>query len=387
MKFVLRASSYLSQFTSGALFFLVSRVEALQRTVGPATDPVFENVSRICNGSDPASFDFGTCSNLISCVYDHLSSAYIAGLSSGTSIAALLPTILVLIGSSPLELVQLALVSPHRALATCCFGIGIPKGLFRHVQPLYTQFSDANPLKPTEREWVFPLPPAGSKGWHKSLAKIAIDVVIITLASIMLWRNYIINSYTMVPWRCEFSLLLFAWPIACMVWLVIAVVVLFLAMESLEISDTNDKSTKYHLWELVLLPYTFNWKCASRPRACQSMLFGEEPRMDTTVVSQTEVIQPKNVSFHDGAPIIYRRDTYIVPGKDCITVRITMRSNYGFLSWQWYQAIIESLAVGIYLYATFVLTSTLFLNAKESIINTTIMTLCLAAIRVLSALF
>ena len=174
-------------------------------------------------------------------------------------------------------------------------------------------------------------------------------------------------------------------PIACMVWLVIAVVVLFLEKESLQIYDTQDPSIRYHLWELVLLPYTFNWKCASRPRANRSMLPSEEPRMDTTVVSQVEVIHPKAVSSHGGVPMIHRCDTYTVYGADCITVRITMRSNYGLLSWQWYEAFIESLAVGIYLYATFVLTSTLFLNADKAIIYTTTMTLCLAAIRILSA--
>ena len=114
MKFVLRVSYSLSQLASGTLLFLVSRVEAFQRTVGPATNPTFENVSRICNGSDPASFDFGTCSNLISCVYNNLSQAYVVSLGSGTNIASLLPTILVLIG-------ELCFSKPFQEHTIYCF--------------------------------------------------------------------------------------------------------------------------------------------------------------------------------------------------------------------------------------------------------------------------
>ena len=170
-------------------------------------------------------------------------------------------------------------------------------------------------------------------------------------------------------------------------WLLIAIFLLHLGKESLQICQTQDPSIEYRLWELIVFPYTFNWKRVSRPRASPLVLPRDGRRMDATVVSLTEVIQPKDVSSHDRAPIIHHRDTYTVYGSNCITVRITMHSNYGFRSWQWYEAFIESLAVGIYLYATFTLTSILFLNAGRAIIYTTIMTLCLTAIRVLLAVF
>jgi hypothetical protein len=101
------------------------------------------------------------------------------------------------------------------------------------------------------------------------------------------------------------------------------------------------------------------------------------------VVSLTEVTQPKGVSSHDHAPTIHRRDTYTVYGSKCITVRITMHSEYGLRSWQWYEALTESLAVGVYLYGTFILTSTLYLNADKAIEYTVTMILCLTAIRIL----
>jgi hypothetical protein len=50
--------------------------------------------------------------------------------------------------------------------------------------------------------------------------------------------------------------------------------------------------------------------------------------------------------------------------------------------WGWFEAAIETLAVGLYLYATFVLTSSLFLSGEQEIIYVTVMVLSLGAIRV-----
>lgn len=54
-------------------------------------------------------------------------------------------------------------------------------------------------------------------------------------------------------------------------------------------------------------------------------------------------------------------------------------------AWAWYDTIIESLAVGIYLYATFVLASSLFISGSAGITYMTTMVLCLSAIRVLAS--
>lgn len=250
MNTVLPSFQFLSQLCLTFLI-LINPVQGISRTVGPADDLRFQNASSRCSGSDPKSFEFGTCSLLITCVYENLPEALKASLGSGTSIAALLPTILALIGefhssldlplpivphlhrwflgvckieecstlpvltpfqgSPPLELVQLALVSPHRALATCCFSIGLPSGLFRQLRPLHTQLSNSNPREPRVREWTIPVPSLGAKRWLDMIAKLVVDVLILTLASIMLWRNWVVTSFTMVPWRCEYSWLLFAW--------------------------------------------------------------------------------------------------------------------------------------------------------------------------------
>lgn len=92
---------YLSLWlTSVTIFNLILPIQAMKRTIGPATDYRFINATKLCNSQGPKDFQFGTCSILIDCVYDNLTEAYKASLSAGTSIAALLPTILSLIGKT-----------------------------------------------------------------------------------------------------------------------------------------------------------------------------------------------------------------------------------------------------------------------------------------------
>lgn len=64
-------------------------------------------------------------------------------------------------------------------------------------------------------------------------------------------------------------------------------------------------------------------------------------------------------------------------------VNIIMRSPD---SWRWFESTIEALAVGVYLYATFVLTSSLFLSGQQAMIYATTMILSLSAIRILEVL-
>jgi hypothetical protein len=83
-----------------AIFAFILPVFALRRTIGPPDDSRFIKASQVCNVTWPESFEFGVCSITISCVYQNLTQALIASLGAGTSIAALLPTILALIGES-----------------------------------------------------------------------------------------------------------------------------------------------------------------------------------------------------------------------------------------------------------------------------------------------
>jgi len=70
-----------------------------------------------------------------------------------------------------------------------------------------------------------------------------------------------------------------------------------------------------------------------------------------------------------------------------VVIRINMPHDFGVRSWRWYEAILEALAVGFYLYATFVLTSTLFISGEMALVYAIVMTLCLSGVRILGTLF
>ncbi|KAJ4287194.1 hypothetical protein N0V90_012592 [Kalmusia sp. IMI 367209] len=202
----------------------------------------------------------------------------------------------------------------------------------------------------------------------------------------------------MVPWRCEYSMLLFSWPIACMIWLLIAVGLVVLMKESMEVYDGFGHKLNYGMLDLLKVPYDFTPKRDShdvahppvhpslneaKPEGGPSALM--EVETDESSVTQIrreapERSAPSNHSANRSGTIALYEGAYV-------RVCITMPSNFGFRSWRCYEAVIEVLAVGIYLYATFVLTSTLFLNADRAIVYSTVMTVCLSAVRVLTTLF
>ena len=70
-----------------------------------------------------------------------------------------------------------------------------------------------------------------------------------------------------------------------------------------------------------------------------------------------------------------------------IVLAISMPDEMGIRSWRWYEATIETLAVGVYLYATFVLTSTQFLSGNTGLTFVTIMALCSSVVRILENIF
>lgn len=59
----------------------------------------------------------------------------------------------------------------------------------------------------------------------------------------------------MVTFRCEYSWLLFCWPMACLLWLFIASLSLFLMSEDIKITlDGSHRS----FWQILALPYRLN---------------------------------------------------------------------------------------------------------------------------------
>lgn len=74
-------------------------------------------------------------------------------------------------------------------------------------------------------------------------------------------------------------------------------------------------------------------------------------------------------------------------GHPTIVLAITMPHEMGVRSWRWYEATIETLAVGVYLYATFTLTSLQFLSGNTGLTFVTIMALCSSVVRILENIF
>lgn len=197
------------------LSILATTSQAMTRYIGDPSDNVTQAVSQYCGGSDQMNFSKSRCPALMRCVLDNLPSDTAADNQSGNAMAALLPTILALIAASPLELVQLAFLSPHRALATACFGIGLPAGLFRQLRATNTSLTDSKPNEPQTREWTFHLPTVRTttsrKGWKDPLLTMSIDLLILALSAVAIWFNYRVSSRVMVTWRCEYGWLVFIW--------------------------------------------------------------------------------------------------------------------------------------------------------------------------------
>ena len=190
-----------------------------------------------------------------------------------------------------------------------------------------------------------------------------------------------------------------------MMWLMTAVVLLYFMKESISIYNPADPSIKYSILSLMALPYTVtrDYSSESNPyisafqsnREEEIEMVGTSPSgiMCSSHHTSSLAVAPQQYEGSASSPkairmTIQRNDTASAPrGSNCVTIRITMPSNFGWRSWRWYEAVIETIAVGVYLYATFVLTSLLFLNADKAIGYATVMALCLSMVRILTVLF
>ncbi|KAK0230249.1 hypothetical protein IW262DRAFT_1291406 [Armillaria fumosa] len=94
------------------------RVHSFQRPVG-SQDPQLKFAVECFASNSPLSYAAGRCPDLINCILDSTTSAQSAGLSAGASISALLPTVLALVGASPIEPMEVFFSSPLRAVAMC----------------------------------------------------------------------------------------------------------------------------------------------------------------------------------------------------------------------------------------------------------------------------
>lgn len=242
-------------------------------------------------------------------------------------------------------------------------------------------------------------------------------------------HSWIIGSVTMVTFRCEYSWLLFCWPMACLVWLALASLALYCMAKEIEITlDGHHRS----FIEILLLPYRFSPTAHGHPSHSHSNLLPQsippspsfpvpvphlaktdptgprvpeppltadsrwassEQQMTQAVYggsAPAEALHPRRRAAPPDVKILESppptatkhhsepRTAVGLPGQS-FTVTITMRHES---FWEWYEAGLETVAVGVYLYATIVLGSILFLTGQSGIEYTVLMVLSLAVIRI-----
>ncbi len=158
----------------------------------------------------------------------------------------------------------------------------------------------------------------------------------------------------------------------------IAVALLHVAAKKLEITYSEDSpGTRRSRLDLLLLSYRTPQmirEAGIRGDKQVPLKTSDTQEGDDRVIEESRRLSTHSPSHSSSSPV------FLEPH---FVITITMHHES---HWGWFEAAIETLAVGVYLYATFVLTSLLFLSGEQAIIYATIMVLSLGAIRVLEAL-
>lgn len=301
-------------------------------------------------------------------------------------------------------------------------------------------------VDPVERTWsiLVPRPTSRTDVLKRALSDIAITI----LLGLMPWRTWIVCNITMVTFRCEYSGLLLYWPVACAFWLILAAVGLQLVANSIEIEyggasigwgqvlllpyrlksqdalrqartgserftssaggNTNkqapdERDIGIELREMKrsgsVAPGVVSKSAGRRWALSEEEIYRDiyhrpaqrqntsDSTTSTGALATTGHSDPDSTkdqalprtSFQGGFAESAPPHTLDVT---TLVIRIRMRH---VALWGWYEAAIEVLAVGVYLYATIVLSSVLFLSGQQSMLYTVGMLLCLSGVRIISA--
>ncbi|KAF7969084.1 hypothetical protein HWV62_28328 [Athelia sp. TMB] len=259
--------------------------------------------------------------------------------------------------AGPIELIQLAFASPIRAFATCMFGVGLPSGLFRQLRTgTHSGSSEMQETHdPCTRKWqIYIAKPHASK--LDIARRVLADTVIVGLASVMLWRNPTTQSSLPNPFTMPLPFPVPQLP-----------------------SDTPSS---------LAFPEPrpgLDSRWASSEQQMAHDVYGQPSSSPT---SPNHLVPQRRPAFPDTpSPTTtkFRPDSYTTTktaiglAAQSFTVTIKMRKEP---FWQFYEAGLETVAVGVYLYATIVLGSTIFLTGQTGIEYTVLMVLSLAVIRI-----
>jgi hypothetical protein len=144
----------------------------------------------------------------------------------------------------------------------------------------------------------------------------------------------------------------------------------------------------------MTLPYTLDMKPNSRTQKSASQLPKTTKDLRSPEGTTSDTIQAATCSVDiielNGKDVkrvpVSRTETFVSYGEYCITVQVVMPTNFCVRSWRTLETFTEVMAVGIYLFATFVLMSLVFFTAERAIVFATQMAICLIFVRVFGLL-
>lgn len=174
----------------------------------------------------------------------------------------------------------------------------------------------------------------------------------------------------MVTWRCEYRWLLFFWPVFCVLWLVATVGSLYGMARTIDVFRESDHAPTP--WRALLM------------MSCIALRKQNKKKLHPRIVVRHADGRPNNATPIQMGPIrptipdIANDDHH---DYDTIIVRVELRSEAHL---RWWITALQTVAMAIYLYATFILSSVLFLTGQEAISYAITMTLSLSAIRIMS---
>lgn len=163
--------------------------------------------------------------------------------------------------------------------------------------------------------------------------------------------------------------------------------------DKLEIHLPHGDAKTLGVWNLFALPYVVTLKGGAQGTTEPSTQSSHEAGVEHAAILNTQMgndlsrASNRQQLASEPRPSMRRSATCVLDDANSVIIRIEMPSNYGIRSWRSYEACIETVAVGIYLYATFVLTSIIFLSADQAISYATVMTICSSGLKFLYMLF
>lgn len=169
----------------------------------------------------------------------------------------------------------------------------------------------------------------------------------------------------------------------------LSLAILWAMSESITVElHTHDTEKKLSIAQLMLLPYRSATHIAQHylgPSASASLSGNNIANPGPASSPAAPIAQTSPASKNTVLTNAASNQSSL--NQPTIVLSISMHDEMGIRSWRWYEATIETLAVGVYLYATFVLTSTQFLSGNTGLTFVTIMALCSSVVRILENIF